>query len=774
MVKNLATPAEEKPEMIPVAEAEAARGLRERALEQVRARPTPIPEDLSGLSVEDARSLLHDLRVHRIELELQNEELRSSQEQLEVARARYFDLYDLAPVGYVTIGEKGIVLESNLTAAALLDATRSALVKQPWSRFVFPADQDLYFKHRKQLFSNGAPHGCELRLIKTNGEPFWVRLEARVAEGVEHTRVCHTILIDITERKRAEETLKLSEARHRALFQDSPDALLTLAPPHWTFTSCNAASVAMFGARDEHDLLSRSFEQCSSERQPDGSRVLEEASTLLGAALRDGAGSFEWTFRRGPAEQFAATVALARMEAGGAPFLQATVRDQTEARKQRAAAAQTERLASMGLLAASMGHEINNPLAYVLSNLEDLAQSLPKLAAVAARCSAGLRGAVGEAAFAAIVGEDAALLEPARLSGEVERTRDALDGARRITRISRALSTFARVETSDLCTVDLQQAVESAIAMTYNEIRLRATVVLDFKPVPLVWASEGKLSQVFLNLLINASHAVHDSEIRTITVRTWVDEGSACAAIEDTGAGIKPENMPRIFEPFFSTRSIGTGTGLGLSICRNIIHEFGGEIEVESEVGKGTRFVVRLPIWTEATPLGTDPSTAPLTALPSAARAAPLAAEMAAPQSLRGRILIVDDEAPLRLVMQRLLGAHDVVCASSGHEALAILEQDRAFDLILCDVMMPGVTGMDVHQWLVSHDPVLAARTVFITGGAYGPVAADYVADAGNLKLEKPFANEEFRDLVSVRIRSAKSEPPKHLDNLAPKPGGRS
>ena len=109
-------------------------------------------------------------------------------------------------------------------------------------------------------------------------------------------------------------------------------------------------------------------------------------------------------------------------------------------------------------------------------------------------------------------------------------------------------------------------------------------------------------------------------------------------------------------------------------------------------------------------------------------------------RSLHGRILIVDDEAPLRLVMQRLLVAHEVVSAASGKEALPILEQDRAFDLILCDLMMPGVTGMDVHHWLVEHDAVLAARVVFVTGGAFGPVAAEYLSEAGNLKLEKPFS----------------------------------
>ncbi len=317
----------------------------------------------------------------------------------------------------------------------------------------------------------------------------------------------------------------------------------------------------MFGAGDEQELLSRSFQHYSRERQPNNRLSLESASALLGAALRDGSGSFEWTFQRSTSEEFSATVTVARMEAGGTHFLQATVRDQTEARKQRALTAQTERLASMGLLAASMGHEINNPLAYVLSNVEDLAQLLPKLAAVTLRCSAGLRGAVGEQAFTAIVGEDSLLLEPAALHEASERARDALDGARRITRISKALGTFARVEDSDLCKVDLQQAIESAIAMTSNEIRFRATLVLDFASLPSVWASEGKLSQVFLNLLINASHAMDSSEHRTITIRTWAEEGSVCAGIEDTGAGITPENMTRIFEPFFSTKRIGSGTG---------------------------------------------------------------------------------------------------------------------------------------------------------------------------------------------------------------------
>jgi len=732
-----------------------AEDLRQRALQQ-RGQQLSMPEDVSRLSAEDARTLVHDLRVHRIELELQNEELRSSQEQLERARARYFDLYDLAPIGYLTIGEDGVVLEANLTAAGLLGVPRSAIIAQPLTRFVLPADQDIYFIHRRGLFADGAPRGCELRLLDANGGTFWARLEARLAEGDGQARTARTVLSDISERKRAEAALQASEARHRALLQDPPDAFFSLSPPNWTFSSCNAASVAMFGARDERDLLSRSIGQCSRARQPDNRLSEDRMNALLAAALRDGAASFDWIFQRSAAEEFAATVVVARMESGGKSELQVTVRDQTEERKRHAASVQTERLASMGLLASSMGHEINNPLAYVLANVEELAQLLPRFAAVTARCSAGLRSALGEEAFNAVVGDDSELLEPTALQGASDRARDALDGARRITRISKALSTFIRVDTSDLCKLDLRRPIESAVAMSANELRARATLVLDFQPTPLVWASVGKLSQVFLNLLINASHALADSETRAITVRTWTEgSSSVCAAVEDTGAGIKAENLSRIFEPFFTTKRIGAGSGLGLSICRNIIHEFGGDIQVESELGKGTRFVVRLPVWSEAAQLRSTqgPVEPPVVANPC------------------GRILIVDDEAALRQVMTRMLSSHEVVSAASGHDALAILEQDRAFDLILCDLMMPGMSGIDVHQWLVSHDPLLAGRLVFMTGGAFGPSAAEYLSDAGNLKLEKPFTRSEFKEVVSNQIRASKSEPPTRLDIPVSKPG---
>ena len=182
-----------------------ANDLRHRAEEIARENAATTPEGLESLSPDAARSLLHDLRVHQIELEMQNEELRRAQVELETSRARYFDLYDLAPVGYLTLCEQGLIIEANLAAANLLGVARGALVKQPLSRFVVREDQDIYYRHRKQLFETGAPQVCELRLGKKDGTHCWAQLDATVAHNADGLPACRAVLADITERKRVEE-----------------------------------------------------------------------------------------------------------------------------------------------------------------------------------------------------------------------------------------------------------------------------------------------------------------------------------------------------------------------------------------------------------------------------------------------------------------------------------------------------------------------------------------------------------------------------------------
>ncbi|HSB72460.1 MAG TPA: response regulator [Candidatus Methylomirabilis sp.] len=179
--------------------------LRQQAEARLPQRPTA-PD---ALPPEDVPRVLHELQVHQIELELQNEELRRAQHALDASRARYFNLYDLAPVGYVTLSEQGLILEANLTAAKLLGVTRSSLVSQPISRFILPDDQDIYYRHRRQLSATGGPQVCELRMLRTDGAPFWARVEATAAEAEEgRAAVWGTVLSDITAQKQAEAALR--------------------------------------------------------------------------------------------------------------------------------------------------------------------------------------------------------------------------------------------------------------------------------------------------------------------------------------------------------------------------------------------------------------------------------------------------------------------------------------------------------------------------------------------------------------------------------------
>jgi PAS domain S-box-containing protein len=194
-------------------EANSAQTLRRRAEALAADRAGEMPENLKTLSPGEVRRVLHELRVHQIELEMQNEELRRTQEELEVSRARYFDLYDLAPVGYFTLSERGLILEANLTGAKLLGVARSALSKQPLSGFILPDDQDIHYRHFKPLLETGRPQSWELRLLRKDAAPFWARVEATAAQDGDGASVCRAAVSDITERKRAEERFRvLSEA----------------------------------------------------------------------------------------------------------------------------------------------------------------------------------------------------------------------------------------------------------------------------------------------------------------------------------------------------------------------------------------------------------------------------------------------------------------------------------------------------------------------------------------------------------------------------------
>ncbi|MFZ2632429.1 MAG: PAS domain-containing protein [Desulfosalsimonadaceae bacterium] len=216
--------------------------LQQRAAAVAREKAGQFPENRDALSSEEMRQMVHELRVHQIELEMQNEELRRAQMELDATRARYFDLYDLAPVGYLTINSQGLILEANLTVASLLGMVRGELLRQPLTRFLHPDSQDTYYHHRKQVFETEQPQTCDFRMIRNDGMQFWARLEAVAAKGEDGAPVCLIAMSDTSDRKRAEDALHL----FMESVENASDAI-GMSTPEGKHYYQNAAFTHLFG-----------------------------------------------------------------------------------------------------------------------------------------------------------------------------------------------------------------------------------------------------------------------------------------------------------------------------------------------------------------------------------------------------------------------------------------------------------------------------------------------------------------------------------------------
>jgi signal transduction histidine kinase len=377
----------------------------------------------------------------------------------------------------------------------------------------------------------------------------------------------------------------------------------------------------------------------------------------------------------------------------------------------------SERMASVGTLAAGVAHEINNPLSAVFANLELMVKDLTQ------------------------VSEELQLQD--RLAEIFDLLKDAREGADRLRHIVRDLKVFSRSSDEERRTpVNLRRVLESSLRMAWNEIRHRARLVKDYAEVPSVKANEARLGQVFLNLIVNAAQAIQEgnAEQNVIRVATRLDTGLGRIVVEvrDSGSGIPPENLARIFDAFFTTKPAGVGTGLGLPICHRIVSGLGGEIRVQSQVGKGTMFQVLLP----PSPEEVDERT-PMLAI-------------AGPPLRRGKLLIVDDEAMVAKALGRILAReHDVTVVLDAGEARQRVAAGERYDVILCDLMMPQMTGMDLHAELLRTAPEQAAQMVFLTGGAFTVGARAFLDEVPNQRIEKPFETQHIRSIINDRIKSA-------------------
>ena len=402
-------------------------------------------------------------------------------------------------------------------------------------------------------------------------------------------------------------------------------------------------------------------------------------------------------------------------EYAGTPHIVSLFPDVTERKQLQARLQLADRMASVGTLAAGVAHEINNPLAYVTANL--------------GYAHAELKRQQERAPGPALQGVTAALGE-------------ALQGAERVQHIVGDLKTFSRETQEKLQAVNVSKVLDSTLNLASAEIRHRARLVKSYgEDVPAVHGNHSRLAQVFLNLLVNAVQALPsdgDAEQQEIRVSTSVrPDGQVAVEISDTGAGIAPELMGRIFDPFFTTKPPGVGTGLGLSICHNLIGAMGGELHVWSDLGRGTTFQVLLP--------------------PS--RVSEQEVAEARPQDLaagpRGRVLVIDDEPLLCSAVERILSPHhDVEFTTLAAEVLPRLEAGERFDLILCDLMMPRMNGMDFHAALHRLRPELTGRVIFLTGGAFTPQARSFLERVPNRRVEKPFNARALLDVTREVLAS--------------------
>ncbi len=617
-------------------------------------------------------------------------------------------VFEHAPVGLYRTSTSGEILRANPELARMLGCGSVEELRgiNAVTFYMNAADRDSWQKSVEQL----EVIQIDSAMRRRDGRVLWMRDIGRAVRDAAGAVLWYDgALLDVTARHRAELELKRSEERFRGLLESVPDGILR-------FTKDGVCVDARIGALGGALLL---------EPNPIGERMNElfanELANELGSAVRasldSGTVSFEHRepSSRGSSYFDVVVTPTAREE------VLVLIRDVSNVRRLREQLYRGERLAAVGSLAMGVAHEINNPLTAVVVNIDFVRDVLSQI----------------EAESSATTPEADASQQLGRFREAHEALDDALQGANRVADVVREIKTFAHPGDERPSSVDVTAVLESATRLVNNQIRHRARLSCDFAGVPAVWGNFARLEEVFINLLVNAAQAIEPGKADENEVRVSAfvaHDGRVVVEIADSGSGIQSDDLERIFDPFFTTKPVGTGTGMGLSVSQAIVAGFGGEITATSSSTSGTVFRVWLSAAGE--PMRSRLSTRAPSGLP-----------------MRARIAVIEDEQLGGRALKRALGAdHDVFVNEQAHAVLDQIEQGAKFDVILCDVMMPVMTGVEFHRRLVASHPEQAKRLVFITGGAFTEDERKYLEHIDNQTLEKPVSIATLQRVISEML----------------------
>lgn len=669
------------------------------------------PAETGTIPFDKVKKLVENLRLHQTELEMQNDELRRAQQEIERGRQRFADLFDSAPIGYVTIKDRTIT-EANLTAAALLGTEEAKLVNAPFAFYVPPEWKEEFFHHLSTVLKHGRKESVEIMLRKQAMEYFWAQLESITVQDPSDAgdkQIIRTAIIDITERRNAREALEMSEEKYRALIESVNSAIISL-DNEGRVIFLNNYGHDLFGYTEEELWGKGVFGTIVPEetKRPIDVRSLMAYIKAHPDQYRER--EMENLRRTGEKVWMSWTVRALHDAEGRFSGLLCVGNDITQRKKLEDEIRQAQKMEAIGTLAGGIAHDFNNVLAAIIGFAEMVEEDLPP--------DSNSRGQVQKILKAASRGA-----ELVRQILAFSRKTDAMKEPLRVSPIIR--------ETVHLLRASLPATIE--IELDVNAAR------------DTVLASPTRIQQILMNLATNASAAMREAggTIKIGVNNIALEPGSPVSAdvepgdyvritVADTGCGIPSDIMERMFEPFFTTKKVGEGTGMGLAVVFGIVKALSGTITVESKPGTGSIFRVFLPV----ADIGekTDGS------------------ETATMRGGSEKILFVDDEELIvewgKAALERL--GYQVIAVMDSVQALQSFSEDpHAFDLIIADQTMPGLTGLEFAKKALAIRP---GMPIILCTGHSETVSADHAKEAGvRAFLIKPLARAE----LAAAIRKA-------------------